>query len=177
MKNRALEESLSAEIMAHISARQSLMLASKDKDGEPYASYAPFAFDSDGFYVLLSDIALHGQNLAIHNTASVLVIEDEDGAAELFARKRVNFKVSAARITEDSEQWHEGINALTSRHGQRITQLSTLADFKLFHLAPMSGRYVKGFGKAYHLEGGSLTHISLNHLTDGHKRKAQPNLA
>jgi putative heme iron utilization protein len=101
------------------------------------------------------------------------VIEDEDNAAEIFARKRVNFKVTASLIDDDKdyEKWQKGIAALTSRHGKRITQLSQLKDFRLFRLVPKNGRYVKGFGQAYQIDSGSLNTISLSHLTDGHKRK------
>ena len=177
MTKRASEESLAAEILAHLEARKSLMIASQGLDTEPYASYAPFAYDASGFYVLLSDIAVHGKNLANHSVASVLVIEDEDSAEQLFARKRINFSVCATLISAEDSRWHQGIAALTERHGKRITQLSQLADFKLFHLRPTGGRYVKGFGQAYQIAGGTLNDISILHLNEGHKRKEKKSVA
>jgi hypothetical protein len=78
MKNTAMQERLGEEIKDFINSRRSLQLATVDEDGAPFASYAPFAADDDSFYVLLSDIACTGCNLAREPRASVLVIEDED---------------------------------------------------------------------------------------------------
>ncbi len=175
MNNIALQEKLNKEILAHIESRKSLMLASLDQQGAPYASYAPFAYENNCIYVLVSDIAIHGVNLAINPKASVLIVEDEDSAAELFARKRVNYRVTAEQIVDDSKDWRHGIDALKARHGERIHNLSQLSDFHLFRLTPNGGRYVKGFGKAYQIEEGLLAGAVLNHLTDGHKPKSTAN--
>lgn len=171
MKNKSLEKKLELEIEQHISSRRTLMLSTLNQEGHPYASYAPFAFDDSALYVLLSEIAIHGHNLVLHPKASVLIIEDEDTAAQLFARKRVCYQVTAEHIADDDARWQQSIDILANRHGERITQLSQLSDFKLFRLSPDSGRYVKGFGKAYTIEGGSLVGQGLSHLTEGHRRK------
>ena len=55
--------------------------------------------------------------------------------------------------------------------GERIDNLSELADFKLFRLTPTGGRYVKGFGRAYTLEGGTLAGGDIGHLREGHKKR------
>lgn len=169
MNNNDLDNQISDEIMAMINQRNSLMLASLTIEGEPYASYAPYAVGEDCLYVLISDIAVHARNLQQHPRASVLIIEDEDSANELFARLRVQYSVSAELIARDSAQWHSGISCLTKRHGKRITSLSQMSDFKLFCLHPLGGRYVKGFGQAFQIDGGSLAGKQLSHLRDGHK--------
>lgn len=171
MKNKALETKLGEEIDALIESRKTLMLSSLDHNVEPYASYAPFARDDDQLYVLLSEIAVHGKNLAINPRASILIVEDEDTANELFARIRVTYKVNAELISDDSEGWEHGINVLSARHGKRINHLSEHSDFKLFRLTPDGGRYVKGFGKAYAIQGGTLAGTEMLHLREGHKRK------
>ena len=171
MKNKALEKKLSDQITDHIQSRKTLMLSSLDENGHPYASYAPFAFDHDSIYVLLSEIAIHGKNLIHHPRASVLIVEDEDSAKELFARIRVSYQVEAENIPSESEQWHEAIEHLATRQGDRIRKLSELADFKLFRLHLKGGRFVKGFGKAYTISGNSLTGTELSHLMEGHRKK------
>lgn len=103
--------------------------------------------------MLISEIALHAVNLQHFPEASVLIIEDEDSAGELFARIRVNYSVQAKHIEPDGKHWVEGIARLADRHGERINHLSQLADFKLFRLVPQGGRYVKGFGRAFSLAG------------------------
>lgn len=168
MKNKKLETALSDEIQALLADRKSLMLSTIDADGEPYASYAPFALENQNIYLLISEIALHALHLQRHPRAAVLIMEDEDNAEELFARCRLAFQVSATQIQTGSEQWLAGINVLARRHGDRINSLSQLADFKLFRLASLGGRYVKGFGKAYQIQAGSFDGQDLAHLTDGH---------
>ncbi len=170
MKNTAMQERLADEIRAFIDQRRSLQLATLGEDGIPYASYAPFARDEDSLYVLLSDIAVHGCNLLREARASVLVIEDEDSADELYARVRVNYQVTAEELRVGAPAWERGIALLETRLGQRPRKLSQLADFRLFRLTPQRGRYVKGFGKAYALEGGTLATTTIKHLRDqGHR--------
>ncbi|WP_417542532.1 HugZ family pyridoxamine 5'-phosphate oxidase [Methylophaga thalassica] len=172
MNNKGLEAQISQEIMAMVNSRKSLLLSSLTEENEPYASYAPFAVGEGCLYVLISEIAVHAKNLQHHPRASVLIIEDEDTAAELFARLRVQYSVTAELLAVDSPEWNSGIACLTSRHGERVKSLSQLSDFKLFRLNPMGGRYVKGFGKAYQIDGGSLSGEGLSHLREGHKKRA-----
>jgi hypothetical protein len=157
VKNKAMQARLGNEVRDFIHSRKSLQLASLGPDGVPYASYAPFAIGENCLYVMLSELAIHGINLQRNPRVSVLVIEDEDSADELFARVRVNYAMEARLLTRDSDQWQVALAHLTARHGQRPADLSNLQDFKMFRLAPLGGRYVKGFGRAYSLEGGTLT--------------------
>lgn len=172
MKNAALQTRLSDEVLALIDSRRSLQLATVCENGSPYASYAPFARGDDCLYVLLSDIAVHGLNLARDARASVLLIEDECEAAELFARVRVNYRMRATEITTDDIEWERGVSLLEARHGERSRHLSGLADFRLFRLNPVGGRYIKGFGRAYDLEGDTLAGEVLQHLRDGHRLRS-----
>lgn len=165
------QDKLAVEICNFINSRQSLQLASLDADGSPYASYAPFGIGENCLYVLLSEIALHAINLQVNPTASVLVVEDEDTADELFARIRVNYRVEAEMLEADSDVWKEGIELMANRLGERINGLSKLSDFRLFKLHPRGGRYVKGFGRAYHITGNTLAGAQINHLRDGHKKR------
>jgi putative heme iron utilization protein len=173
MKNTAMQERLGEEIKDFINSRRSLQLATVDQDGAPFASYAPFAADDDSFYVLLSDIAVHGLNLAREPRASVLIIEDEDGAGELFARLRVSYQVHAEELEVNAADWQAAVEHLAARHGERPRKLSQLSDFRLFRLRPVKGRYVKGFGKAYSLAGGTLGLQAIDHLREGHKPRQE----
>lgn len=171
MKNTAMQKRLGEEIRTFIDRRLTLQLATLGKDGTPFASYAPFAADENSLYVLLSDIATHGENLAVNPRASVLIIEDEDRAGELFARLRVSYQVIAEELQVEAPDWHRAIELLAGRHGERPRKLAQLADFHLFRLRPTKGRYVKGFGKAYSLDGGSLGVQTISHVRVGHKSR------
>lgn len=169
MKNKVLEARLTDEVMDFIRSRKTLLMSSVQADGSPYASYAPFAIGDNCLYLLISEIAVHASNLQHNPKASVLIIEDEDSCQEIFARLRVNYSVHAELVAVDSAGWVTGIDTLVARHGSRITNLSQLADFKLFKLTPQGGRYVKDFGRAYTLAGNTLAGEAIDHLRDGHK--------
>jgi hypothetical protein len=114
---------------------------------------------------------LHAVNLQVNRSASVLIIEDEDTAGELFARLRVNYRVEASQIPHATPEYESGIGILRARHGERIDNLSQLQDFHLFRLQPVGGRYVKGFGRAYDIKGESLNGDGISHLRDGHTKR------
>ncbi len=171
-KQEILTGRINNEVLTFIESRKSLMLSSIQPDGTPYASYAPFAIGDECFYVLLSEIALHAVNLQHNPQASVLIIQDEDTADELFARVRVNYSVKAELVDLESEAWYKGIDILEARHGERIRNLSELSDFRLFCLKPQGGRYVKGFGRAFTLAGDTLAGEAVNHMKEGHRKRA-----
>jgi len=172
MKNLAMQSRLSQEVLEFINGRQSLQLASLNEAGEPFASYAPFAIGDECLYLLLSEIALHAVNLQANPIASVLIIEDEDTARELFARVRVNYTMAVQQLEYGSSEWQVGMSRLTERLGERPRNLGEHTDFKMFKLVPTRGRYVKGFGKAYTLAGQSLAGEKVDHLQDGHKKRS-----
>jgi putative heme iron utilization protein len=175
LKEQAMREEKAQNIIhsieQFISDRKTLNLSTITQEGLPFASYAPFARDQEAFYVLLSDIAKHAVNLALNPVASVMVIADEEPSKEIYALERLSYSVNAEILEFGTESWQRGIDCLAARFGKRIHDLSSLADFKLFKLEPIEGRYVKGFAKAYHLEGGGFTGSQVRHLRDGHKKR------
>lgn len=174
MKNTALQNQLSIELEKLVFDRKSLQLATLTQDGMPYASYAPFAVGENCLYILISEIAVHALNLLRTPLASVMIIEDEDTAEELFARVRVNYTVKAQRIDwENTSEWEKGVAELELRHGTRPRKLSGLRDFHLFKLEVLSGRYVKGFGQAFRFDGPGLYGEEIHHLRDGHQPRVE----
>ena len=156
MKSDRLNEKLNPEIQAFRDSRQSLQLGTVDPHGKPHTSYAPFAFSERGYYILVSDLAKHGQNLKQSRSVSIMMIEDESEARTVFARRRLSFDTEAVLIERDSEQWAQGIQLLTDRLGEMATDLSQLGDFNLYRLNPVMGRYVKGFAQAFDVTGEDL---------------------
>ncbi|MCK6264195.1 heme utilization protein HutZ [Vibrio sp. ZSDE26] len=172
-KQQRLQDRLGPEIQEFRDSCQTLQLATLN-EGIPHVSYAPFAHTSQGYFILISDIAQHGQNLKQSTSVSLMMIEDESQAKSIYARRRLSFDSQAACIDKQSEMGIEAIAALRSRFGEIIDNLSTLDDFNLYQLMPEKGRYVKGFGKAFNVSGNDL--LSFLHLNEGHVRdgKAAP---
>lgn len=172
MNSERFTRKINQEVLDFIQSRYTLQLASICENGAPFASYAPFAIGDECLYVLISDIAVHARNLQANPLASVLILEDEDSAGELFARQRVNYQMAVEQLEQDSSEWHAGVNTLHQRLGKRILNLSTLEDFKLFRLTPQQGRFVKGFARAYQLAGSTLAGEEVSHLREGHRKRS-----
>ena len=160
---------LVTEVRDFIATRKLLNLASLAEDGQPHASTAPFLAADGKFYLYISDLSEHCANLKANSRASVIFNADEADTKQAFARLRVTFNVVAGIIGRESPEWLERIAQLHEKFGPVMDHLKDLEDFHLFELKPSAGRYVKGFGQAYALEGMEKQ-VAL-HLKDGHKEK------
>ncbi|GLT18739.1 heme utilization protein HutZ [Vibrio zhanjiangensis] len=149
VKQERLQNRLGPEIQEFRQERYTLQLATVDEQGQPNVSYAPFVQNSNGYFVLISEIARHARNLQVNPNVSIMMIEDEGGAKQLFARKRLTFDAVATMVERDSALWLEAITQMKIRFGDIIDNLSQLQDFVLFSMRPEKGLYVKGFGQAY----------------------------
>ena len=158
----------------------SIQLGTADQSGVPEASYSPSIADEEGnFYVHVSELASHTSNLRDCARASVLIIEDESTAENLFARKRVAYQCSALLIERHSNEWESIVDKFEEKFGKIIGFLKTMEDFHLFKLTPKSGRLVLGFGQAYDVCGSGmkdLSHVgagSGKNGTQGHRKEAK----
>ena len=164
----ALQQRLLPEIRAFRDSCQTLMMATLDQGANPNVSYVPFALQEDGYYVLVSEIARHGQNLQVCNRVSIMLIEDESNSRQIYARKRLTFDAMADEIPRETSDWERGVTALHKKHGDIVKNLSQLGDFHLFRLIPEKGLYVKGFGQAFTVSGDEL--VDFVHLKEGHRK-------
>nr|WP_279027060.1 pyridoxamine 5'-phosphate oxidase family protein [Snodgrassella alvi] len=141
-----------AELQAAVTRLQqlnSLVLATVAQDGTPQASYAPFAEYDGCLYILLSGLAPHTQNLQQQEQASVMLIEDEASARNIFARARLNYTVSVTVIEKNTTDGIAALQAMKTKLGNTVDVLSELPDFMLFRLQLEKARLVTGFGRAY----------------------------
>ena len=136
----------------------SLILATADKGGTPEASTTPFVQDENGdYYIFVSHLARHTQNLEHSNRASVMLLEDEGQSQQLFARRRIQLQCDVFR--PDPDQCRRIMDQFRTEHGKIMDLLSSLPDFVLFRLHPVSGQFVMGFGQAYRLIGEGLSEL------------------
>ncbi len=119
----------------------------------PELSYAPYSLDPQGrFYIFISDLAGHSQNLRQHPECSLMLIADERDSRNLFARERLSYRCQAELVTQSDPQFESQLKLLQQRSGEVVKLLRNLPDFKLYRLTPVSGRYVVGFGRAYDID-------------------------
>jgi putative heme iron utilization protein len=163
-----LDEILSEALEFH-RAFDSLLLATVDGAGNPNASYAVHVVDGQGrFHIYISELAAHTRNLRVKPWASVLFIEDESRARNLFGRKRLTCECRAELLCRGSDEWGEIMEGFVAKHGKFMEMLKGLEDFRLFRLIPEKATYVRGFAQAYELNGEQLG--AIRHINDkGHR--------
>tara|TARA_Y100000588_G_scaffold383681_2_gene473510 strand:+ start:316 stop:822 length:507 start_codon:yes stop_codon:yes gene_type:complete len=149
---------------------KSIILSTVDLKQNPNASYAPSVIYEGNFYIYISKLSKHTSNLIDTSKASIMIIEDESKAEQLFGRKRVTMSVQSDLIHRDSEHWIKIIDKMESKFGDSMTFLKDLTDFHLFKFEPQSGLLVYGFGRAFRLNGTNLNEVDF--LNDqGHTNK------
>ncbi|MGW8247108.1 MAG: HugZ family pyridoxamine 5'-phosphate oxidase [Acidiferrobacterales bacterium] len=137
-----------------------IVLATIDGDGLALASQTPYALDEAGnFLILVSGLAEHGKTLRSAEAVNVMLMEDENGLANPFARERLNFTCKVEMLEPGSEGRTNGEQLLLQRFGKFVQTLIQLPDFTMFRLSPVSGRYVAGFGAAYAIENGKIRQL------------------
>ncbi len=139
---------------------QSLMLSTVSPDGQPHASYAPYVMDdAHQIYIFVSGLSAHTGHLHRTGLASVLLIEDEAKAGQVFARQRISYDCQATLLPRDSEGWQAVADRFEQRFGEIIQMLRSLEDFQIFCLSPQAGRFVMGFGAAYAVDPHDLSQL------------------
>lgn len=155
------DNALRREAEAFLTGFRSLAMATVDIEGYPEASYAPYVADDEGnLYVFVSGLSRHTRNLAATRHASVLFIEDESRAQNIFARRRLTYTCVAEPVERDTPEFGRVLDLFEDAFGAIILTLRGLADFRLFCLRPSGGRYVRGFGQAFHVHGGAVEPIT-----------------
>lgn len=135
-----------------IEGQNSLLIASINATGQADISYAPYVKDESGFYIFVSELAKHTQNLLSHPHASVLFIEPEACAANPFARLRLTLDCRVQEISKTAPQYSQTLDAMAVKFGETVNLLRSLPDFHLLLLTPQSGQFVAGFGKAFSVD-------------------------
>ncbi|MFK5950701.1 MAG: pyridoxamine 5'-phosphate oxidase family protein [Methylococcales bacterium] len=142
-----------------VQSQQTLILSTVTTEGKPESSYAPYVRDEQGvFYIYVSELATHTQNMLKTAFASILFIQAEKECKNLFARKRVVFDCSIKEVKSQDECYYKQMLIMKETFGETIELLQSLSDFHLLALTPVNGKYIAGFGKVFsiNLESNSL---------------------
>lgn len=139
---------------------QSLMLSTVTAEGQPQASYTPFVMMGDRtFYIFVSGLSSHTQNLQTNPKAGILLIEDEAQTQQIFARQRLMYDCAVTLVDRHDPQWANYADQFKRRFGNLIDMLRQLPDFQIFQLTPQGGRFVVGFGAAYEVDPTDLKRL------------------
>ncbi|MGQ0547256.1 MAG: pyridoxamine 5'-phosphate oxidase family protein [Betaproteobacteria bacterium] len=121
------------------------------RGGAPLVSmtlYLP-AGDFSAFYLHVSRLAWHTQDMLQDARVSLSIAETDDGRADPFTFMRVSIRGDATQISDGpKDDW------LKKFPEQAIN--FTLADFSFWKIAPRDARFVAGFGRIHNLSAADL---------------------
>ena len=150
----------------------------------PEISYSPCIVDENkNTYILVSTLSKRTESLLAERNVSLMFIEPEEQCEEIYVRTRLIFLCSTTLIDRTTEEATDQINwydkdryilgKFVGKFGDIINTLVSFQDFKMFKFTPIRGTFVKGFGKAYTIEGKEMDQIEHISFTTGEKMRKQ----
>jgi putative heme iron utilization protein len=142
--SRALARLLRKERLTHLGTL---------RGGAPLVSmtlYLP-APDFSAFYIHVSRLAWHTQDMLQDPRVALSIAETDDGRADPFTFMRVSIRGDATQISDGpKDEW-------LKRFPEQAINFQ-LADFSFWQIAPRDARFVAGFGRIHNLSAADLVH-------------------
>ena len=143
-----------------IATVQTAIIGTVDKNNHPFSSYAPYVYDTNRFYVYISDIATHAKNIQKNPKASLFFVEDESKTENLFARKRISLQCDSLKIARETERFEAVLDLFAQKFDVKmVATLKKMTDFNLYELKVNYGEATFGFGKAYFIGGENMDEL------------------
>jgi len=153
----------SEQLLAHLIRTQRTAALGTLRDGYPFVSmvlYLP-ALDFSTFYLHISRLAHHTQDLLKDPRASLMISQTDDGAQDPQALARVSILGTAHELGREEAGYQAVQSAYLAKYPQAATSLA-LADFSLFSIHVNQARFVAGFGKIFNLKPEDFRHVAAN---------------
>jgi putative heme iron utilization protein len=125
--------------------------------GAPNVSMVAYLPDADfaTFWLRLSRLAWHTQDLAHDPRAALSVCETDDGRADPQTLARVTIRGEASVLAAEDPQCAR-LRELWLERFPASAVTFELADFSFWRLAPRDARFVAGLGRTYNLSAAEL---------------------
>jgi putative heme iron utilization protein len=125
--------------------------------GAPMVSMTLYLPEGDfsAFYVHVSRLAWHTQDLLSDGRCALSIAETDDGRADPFTLARVSIRGEASNVPNGDGQFASLKKAWLSRFPEQAINFE-LADFSFWRIAPRDARFVAGFGRIYNLSADAL---------------------
>lgn len=148
-----------AEVRRFILARRQATLAVCEGD-EPFTAMTSYVAEPglSGLLIHLSDLSPHKRMLLANPKCSLLIMEADDGRAEVMSLTRVTIQGVATLIEKASDDYaHAKARFLARLPASKI--MFGLPDFDLFRIRPTGGRFIGGFGNAFAFTADQLIEV------------------
>ena len=127
------------------------------RDGAPQVTLVSIAeaFDFSAFYLHLSRLAFHTQNLLRNPRASLLIVEPDLAKADPQTLARISILGNTEQVDQGDADYDSAKTTYLKKHPRSALQFQ-LGDFRLYRIVPVRMRYVAGFGRIYDLSPEDL---------------------
>ena len=121
------------------------------RNGAPMASMTLFMPEPDfcAFYVHVSRLAWHTQDMAHDPRVALSIAETDDRRADPFTLMRVTIRGDATQLESGPK------DAWLARFPEQAINFE-LADFSFWRITPRDARFVAGFGRIHNLSAAEL---------------------
>ena len=126
------------------------------RDGVPMASmtlYLP-APDFSAFYVHVSRLAWHTQDMLKDAHVALSIAETDDRRADPFRLMRVSIRGHATQMQDNTMK-----DAYLAKYPEQAINFE-LADFSFWRIAPKDARFIAGFGRIHNVSAEALKHAA-----------------
>jgi putative heme iron utilization protein len=127
----------------------------------PLVSMTLYMPESDfgAFYVHVSRLAWHTQDMLQDARVALSIAETDDGRADPFTLARVTLRGEAAQLANEGTEFERLKKAWLARFPQQAVNFE-LADFSFWRIAPREARFVAGFGRIHNISADDLKRIA-----------------
>lgn len=131
------------------------------RGGSPLVSMIAYLPEDDfsAFYIHVSQLAQHTQDLLADPRAGLLISEPDDNRSDPQTLARISILGVAEQLAKNSMDYP----ATQSRYVNRFAQSAPLfgfGDFGLWRIIPTSTRFVAGFAQSYNLSADALRRLA-----------------
>jgi putative heme iron utilization protein len=127
------------------------------RGGAPMASMTLFMPEADfsAFYVHVSRLAWHTQDMEKDGRCALSISETDDGRADPFTLARITVRGQSTRIENEGSEFERLKPRWLERFPEQAINFE-LADFSFWRIEPRDARFVAGFGKIFNLSTRDL---------------------
>ena len=142
---RSLAELIRKERIAHLGTL---------RGGAPLVSMTLFMAQQDlsAFYVHVSRLAWHTQDMLQDPRVALSIAETDDGRPDPFTLMRVSIRGEASQLPADQQELKR---LWLARFPEQAVNFE-LADFSFWKISPRDARFVAGFGRIHNLSAADL---------------------
>jgi putative heme iron utilization protein len=147
-------DSDSCALLANLLRQERIAHLATLRGGAPMASmtlYLPAA-DFSAFYVHVSRLAWHTQDMAQDGRVALSIAETDDRRADPFTLMRVSIRGSSSVFTDATGEMKK---TWLARFPEQAINFE-LADFAFWRIVPRDARFVAGFGRIHNLSAEEL---------------------